>query len=218
MENDIEIGLLASKIFTINIFLTNICYIFMFMKPNLWTSYTEYVSQYHFRELLPTIIGFFLYSSFILVIGSIIKINGQESKLYAKLIQFFSNLSVAIILILYFIQIVIVNPLLNIYANQTYELWMFGNPNSIAWGLNYLGWFCGAVSLLGVGFLLDDKVSKTLCFAYSILYTIAFIGYSLRIELLSMLLGLVWFVIMPVLFVRLTILFRRVNNGIITRI
>lgn len=218
MGNDIKAGLVSSRIFTINIILTDLCYIFIFMNPNPWTSYTEYISRYHFRELLPEIIGFFLYSSFILVIGSVIKINSQEDRLFSKLIQFFANLSAAIILVLYFIQIAIVNPLLNMHGNQAYELWMFGNPNSLAWGLNYLGWFFGGLSLLGLGALIEDKACKALCFTYSILYTIAFIGYSLRVEPLSMLLGLAWFVTMPVLFVRLTILFRRLSKGVITKI
>jgi hypothetical protein len=180
----------------------------LFVNPNVWTTFDEYILKYSIIEVLPEIIGFIFLPSFYLSIDSIVKTNDLDNIFWGKSSRSFALMFVIIVSIGYFIQFAVVYPGIKLDNNQLLEPWIFGNPNSIGWGLNYLGWFCSGISLLILGLGLKNSLIKILFITYGILLSIAFLGYCTRILILQAVLGLAWFIIMPLSFLKVTLLFK----------
>lgn len=214
MERKIKIRFYSSLLFTICIVILDACYLYLFANPNPWTSFDKYVANYNFMEVLPEILGFILLPSFIMTIYSIILTNNLESSLIARISSFFASAFVIVVSIGYFIQLAVVYPNIHSEGSKLYELWLFGNTDhSLAWAFNYLGWFWSGISTLLIASKIKDKIAKVLFTSYGILLSIAFIGYCTRTKMLEIVLGLAWFVILPISFLRVTLLFRKILRG-----
>ncbi|RSK27594.1 hypothetical protein EJF36_12290 [Bacillus sp. HMF5848] len=214
MEKELNIGLYASALFTICIIALDISYLFLFANPNPWTGFDHYVSNYSFIEVWPEVIGFILLPSFVITIYSIIQANNLEKSIVAKTSIFFAQAFVVVVSIGYFIQFAVVYPNIHSGSGRLYELWLFGNTSySLAWALNYLGWFWSGLSTIFLAFAIKDKVLQKLFVLYGALLSLAFVGYCTKFEKLEMVLGLAWFVVLPVAFIRVTILFSRLLKG-----
>jgi hypothetical protein len=200
LERTAKIGYYSGLLYAIYIILIDILYIIFFIQPNPWTSLAEYSARYQFIEVLPSILGFGLYPLLIFVCNSVIRQYGVVQSIPSILCSFCARCSTIIIISGYFIQFAVVHPMLLQSTGEGYELWMFGNPNSIAWGLNYLGWFLGAVAILCWIWMIKNRLIQVFSISYFILIAIAFVGYSLRNSLLQIVLGAAWFVFLPILF------------------
>jgi hypothetical protein len=214
MNRTAKISFYSSLIFTIYIVLLDVCYLVLFANPNPWISLDKYVANYKFIEVLPEVMGFVFLPLFLITISGIISNNNLEKTVTAKISIFFASAFVVIVSIGYFIQFAIVYPNIHTEGGKLYELWLFGNTNqSLAWGINYLGWFWGGICTLLIAFKIKDTAIKVLFASYGILLGIAFIGYCMRNEMLQIVLGLAWFVILPVSFLRVTLLFKKIFKG-----
>ena len=205
----------ASLFFAIFIVIIDICYLFLFANPNVWNGFETYIENYRFIEVLPTIVGFVFLPCFLIAICGIVLNNNIGNTITGKLSISFATAFVFLVSIGYFIQFGVVYPNIHAENSQIYELWMFGNTSqSIAWGLNYLGWFWGGVCTFLLAFKIKDRLVKVLFIVYGLLLGIAFIGYCIRFEPLQTVLGLAWFIVLPLAFFRVALLFRRILKGL----
>ena len=155
-----------------------------------------------------TIVGFLLTPSFLVVMACIHCYASNERKVFSLVGLSFAIIYATLISVNYFIQLTFVHQ-----STFNVEIFDMGNPQSMMWVIEILGYFFMGLSTVFTAFVFEsgrvEKLIKWLFITNGILGLLTPIGYGLNLPLQIMLGGLiVWDIVMPISTALLAYLFR----------
>jgi len=155
-----------------------------------------------------TIVGFLLTPSFLVVMACIHCYASNERKVFSLVGLSFAIIYATLISVNYFIQLTFVRQ-----STFNVEIFDMGNPQSMMWVIEILGYFFMGLSTVFTAFVFEsgrvEKLIKWLFITNGILGLLTPIGYGLNLPLQIMLGGLiVWDIVMPISTALLAYLFR----------